>query len=95
MVMGALVVAARVLVAVFGGYAFSAASSAALALALARGAGLARGEAVLLAAMLGFVVYLIVLLWAFTARSLGRVAVVVLGGALAGYGLVRLAIAGG
>jgi uncharacterized iron-regulated membrane protein len=62
----ALRVTVRVVLAVLGGYAFSALLSAALAVALARVFGWDRGEAVMLAAMLAFVVYLVVLLWTFT-----------------------------
>jgi hypothetical protein len=82
---------ARVVLAVFGGYAFTAAGSAVLALALPRTTGMERSEAVLLSAMLAFVVYLVVLLWAFAARRLDRVALILLGGALAGYATLRFA----
>jgi hypothetical protein len=85
-----LLITTRTLLAILGGYAFSAATSAALAVALARLAGMDRSEAVLLAAMLAFVVYLVVLLWAFTAPRLGRVAVVLVGGALACQAVIRL-----
>ena len=67
----ALRVTARVVLAVLGGYAISALVSAALAVALARVFGWDRGEAVMLAAMLAFVIYLVVLLWAF-ARPIER-----------------------
>jgi hypothetical protein len=60
-------ISVRVLAAVFGGYWLSAAIVAWGAKALAI-AGLHRGEAVVLAAMLGFVVYLLVLLWAFAVQ---------------------------
>jgi hypothetical protein len=87
--MRAFWVTLRVLLGVFGGYAVSAASSAALALALAAWAGVERAESTVLCAMLGFVFYLFALLWAFTARRLSRVAVVLLGGSLVAYGVVR------
>src|SRR5687768_14441954 len=61
-----LKVTVRVILAVLGGYAASAAVSAALAVGLARMFSWDRGEAVLLAAMLAFVVYLVLLLWAFS-----------------------------
>lgn len=67
------VVALRVLGAVCGGYAFSAAVVALLAVALPQATGMPRSEAVLLASMLGFVVYLIAVIWAFAERRLGRV----------------------
>ena len=61
----------RVLGAVGGGYALSAALVALLSAALPL-TGLARSEAVVSAAMLGFVIYLLLLLWAFSVRSLAR-----------------------
>jgi hypothetical protein len=67
-----LAVTLRVLGAVLGGYAFSAAFVALLALALPRVTGLPRSEAVLLASMLGFLVYLVALIWAFAERRLWR-----------------------
>jgi hypothetical protein len=48
-----------------------------------------RSEAVLLASMLGFVVYPVVLLWAFAAR-LWRVWAVLAGGAALGFGLAHV-----
>jgi hypothetical protein len=67
--------AARVLLRVLGGvagaYALTAALVALLSVALPL-TGLARSEAVVLAAMLGFVTYLLLLLWAFSVRSLRR-----------------------
>ncbi|MDO8372947.1 MAG: PepSY domain-containing protein, partial [Polaromonas sp.] len=59
----------RLIAALPGGYAFTAALVALLAAALPL-LGLARSEAVVSAAMLGFVLYLLVLLWAFSVRSL-------------------------
>ena len=75
--------AARVLLRVLGGvagaYALTAALVALLSAALPL-TGLARSEAVVLAAMLGFVVYLLLLLWAFSVRSLKQLwAVLVIG----------------
>ena len=71
--------ALRVLGAVGGGYALSALGVAAGAALLAR-AGMPPSEAVALAAMLGFIAYLLVLLWAFSVPSLARLWLV-LGGA--------------
>lgn len=79
----------RVLGAVFGGYALTALSVAWAAVALAR-LGLARSDAVVLAAMLGFVVYLALLLWAFSVRSVARLWGVLAGGAGAMAGLLWL-----
>jgi hypothetical protein len=72
----------RVLGAVGGGYALSAALVALLSAALPL-TGLARSEAVVLATTGGFVIYLLLLLWAFSVRSLARLwAVLAIGTAL-------------
>nr|WP_315219686.1 iron uptake protein [uncultured Duganella sp.] len=63
--------ALRVLGAVGGGYALTALTVAVGAVALSR-AGMVRSEAVALAAMLGFVLYLALLLWGFSVRHVGR-----------------------
>lgn len=84
-----IVFIARVVTAVMGGYAFSASLVALASVALPLVFGLPRSEAVLLSAMLGFVLYLVVLLWAFSAKRLWRVCAVLLGGAAVSYGLVR------
>jgi hypothetical protein len=86
--MRALRVIVRVLLGVGGGYAVSAALSASFALAAYRLAGVERGEATVLASMLGFVFYLFALLWALTSPALARVALVLLGGSLVAYGVV-------
>lgn len=83
------VVLLRVTAALLGGYAFSAALVALLAAALAL-AGMARSEAVALAAMLGCVLYLLVLLWAFSVHSLARLWGTLAGGSVLGYGLLQL-----
>lgn len=67
----AAVTTLRVLGAVGGGYALTALSVAVGAVALSR-AGMVRSEAVALAAMLGFVLYLVLLLWGFSVRKVGR-----------------------
>ena len=85
----AISVTLRVLLGILGGYALSAGSSAALALMLSEWAGFERAESTVLCAMLGFAFYLFALLWAFTTPRLGRVAFVLLGGALMAYGVVR------
>jgi hypothetical protein len=77
------------LLGIFGGYAASAATSAALVLALYRLCGFDRAEATVLCAMLGFGFYLFALLWAFTTPELGRVAVVFGSSCLVGYAVVR------
>ena len=72
-------IAARVVLALGGGYALTAAGVLLLAVALAA-LGMARSEAVVLASMLGFLIYLGVLLWAFAEPRLPRVVAVLLGG---------------
>src|SRR5687768_12197580 len=86
--MRALRVILRILLGIGGGYAVSAGLSAALALAACQLAGFERGEATVLASMLGFGFYLFALLWALTAPALGRVALVLVGGSLVAYAVV-------
>ncbi len=64
-------VLSRLVAAVGLGYALTAAAVP-LAALLLRQAGLARSEATTLAMMLGFVFYLLVLLWGLSVRSLAR-----------------------
>ncbi len=77
----------RVIGAVLGGYVVSAALVALLAVGLSA-TGLPRSEAVVTASLLGFVLYLLVLLWAFSVRSLARLWVGLVGGAVLAQGLV-------
>lgn len=79
----------RIAAAVIGGYAWTA-SWVALLAALLPVAGMARSEAVVLAAMLGYVIYLLVLLWAFSVRRLVRLGAVLLGGTALACALVSL-----
>lgn len=67
----------RFVLAFVGGYAFSAAVSNALAVVLAR-AGLEPAEAAVLAGMLGVLIYLPTLLWAFAARRPRQAALLLL-----------------
>ncbi len=72
--------AARVLAAVGAGYACTAAVVALVARALPLTFGIARSEAVVVAAMTGFILYLMVLLWGFAEPRQGRVWGMLLGG---------------
>jgi len=63
----------RVVAAIGGGYACTAALASAGAQLLVLAGGMARSEAVFLVAMLGFVLYLALLLWSFTEASVWRV----------------------
>lgn len=86
----------RVLAAVGAGYAFAAGAVALLAVALPAVAGMAHSEAVVLAAMLGFIIYLLVLLWAAVEPRLWRVWAGLLGGAALSWVLalgIRLPVA--
>ncbi|WP_395057750.1 hypothetical protein [Polaromonas sp.] len=76
----------RVAGAVAGGYAFTTASVGLMSASLALG-GMPRSDAVVLAAMLGFVIYLLVLLWAFSVRSLVRLWATLTGAGLLAAGL--------
>ena len=87
--MRAIRVFLRVLLGVGGGYAASAACSAALAVVLSRTLGVDRAESTVLCAMLGFAFYRFALLWALTSATLGRAALVFGGGTLLGYGVVH------
>jgi hypothetical protein len=83
-----LTVGLRVLGAVGGGYVFSAACVALLAVALPALVGMQRSEAVLLASMLGFLIYLGALIWAFATRALWRVWAVFGGGTACAFVLM-------
>jgi hypothetical protein len=83
-----LLLTARILAAVIGGYFLSAALVALSAAGLA-GLGMDRSEAVVLMAMLGFLIYLLVLIWAFAERSLPRMLAVTLGGAALAHALAH------
>ena len=69
----------RLVLAVVGGYFLSAAAAALFALGLSQ--IMPRSEAVMLMAMSVFVIYLVVLLWAFAVRRLLWLWVVLGGGA--------------
>lgn len=79
----------RVVGALLGGYAFTAALVALLTIVLAH-VGLPRSEAVVSASMLGFLIYLLVLLWAFSVRSLARLWAVLAAGTALTCGLLPL-----
>lgn len=73
-------IAARGVLAAFGGYALAAAFSACCGLLLAH-AGMARVDAVTSANMLAFIVYACVAMWVFATASLRRACIGVLGAA--------------
>ncbi len=75
----AFTISLRVIGAVGGGYAFSAALVALASTALPLLTRMPRSEAVLLSSLMGFIVYLIALIWAFAERNMVRVWAVFLG----------------
>lgn len=81
---------ARVLLAVIGGYFFTTASVMLAARGIADLGLMSRSDAVVLAAMLGFLLYLGLLLWAFAERRLWRLAIVLGGGSLLLHGAASL-----
>ena len=84
-------VALRLLVLVVGGYAAASALVAGMARTLPL-TGLARSESVALASMLGFIVYLALLVWGFSRQRLTHL---VLGFAVAGgFGLALMLVMG-
>jgi hypothetical protein len=89
----AVAVALRVLAAVPGGFACTTGLVGLLVALLSSVAGMARSEAVLLASMLGFLIYLALLVWAFAERRLWLVWTVFLGGG-AGAACLALVIHG-
>ena len=81
----ALKLISRILAAVVGGYLLSAGLITLAAMGL--GFVMAQSEAVVLVSMLGFLLYLAVLLWSFAERRLWRVWAVTGGGGAATVGL--------
>ena len=86
--MAPILTATRVLAVVGAGYACTAALVALSALLASQVFGMARSEAVALAAMFGIVLYLAILLWGFVGQRLTRVWALLLGTAV-GHGLVH------
>jgi hypothetical protein len=85
------VISLRLLIVIGGGYIASSALVAGLARALPL-LGFARSEAVVLASMLGFVVYLLILILGLARRNLARFALELL--AMTGIGLLLAFYAG-
>ena len=71
-----LSVLVRLVAAIGGGYAVAAGLAALAAVALSTGGLMARSEAVVLASMLAFLVYLALLIWAFADRRLARLCLI-------------------
>lgn len=90
MVRSRLQTSLRVVTAVLGGYAAASGVVALLAVGLPRLTGLARSEAVVLASMMGFLIYLALLIWVFSAQRLSRLAFALVGLAAVSFSLVAL-----
>jgi hypothetical protein len=84
-----LLLTLRLLAAIPGGYAFSAVWVAALGGLLVY-AGLQRSDAVVLAAMLGYLFFLVFLVWCFAQRSVARIWTVTLAGSALCAGVLVL-----
>lgn len=82
---------ARVVLAIVGGYAGTSAVIAALAAVAVVAGGMERSEAATLASMLGFPVYLAVIIWAFADPVLLRVGLGLGAASAMGVALVMLA----
>lgn len=80
----------RIVGGVLGGYGLSALLVALLAALLVQ-AGLSRSEAVVSAAMAGFLIYLVLLVWAFSVVRLRTLWAGLVAGAGAAYGLLLFA----
>lgn len=79
----------RILAAVPFGY-FLIAQLVSLIAAMITLVGMARSEAVVLASMLGFLIYLVWLIWAFAVRRLAWLYVATVGGLVLCMGLLRV-----
>ncbi len=82
------VIAARILAALAGNWVFTNGLASLLAVLLAR-AGMLRSEATVLAQMLAFPLFLVVLIIGFHTRRLARFAGIVIVGGAVTYGLAR------
>jgi hypothetical protein len=73
----ALAVSIKILIAILGGYAFTSGYVAFLSIMLAE-LGIEAGEALMLSAMTGFLVYLCVTLWMFTTQKIWRTSIIII-----------------
>ncbi len=93
-----LSVLVRLVAAIGGGYAVAAGLAALAAVALSTGGLMARSEAVVLASMLAFLVYLALLIWAFADRRLARLCLMLTAAGIVSWGgawgLLRLTAGG-
>jgi hypothetical protein len=91
----AIPIIVRLVAAVGGGYAVSAGLAALASVALPSAGSMPRSEAVVLASMLAFLVYLVLLIWAFAEPRLIRLCLILAAAGIVSwggaFGLVRLA----
>jgi hypothetical protein len=73
----ALAVSIKILIAILGGYAFTSGYVAFLSIMLLE-LGMEAGEALMLSAMTGFIVYLCVTLWIFTTQKVWRTSIIII-----------------
>lgn len=69
-------ISVQILTAIVGGYAFTSGYVAVLSIVLAR-LGMARGEAVVLSGMTGFIIYLFIIVCVFTSPKLWQSSAIV------------------
>ena len=79
-------IAVRLLAAIGGGYAVAAGLAALGAVGLSAASLFPRSEAVVLASLLAFLIYLALLIWAFAERRLGRLCLMLAAAALVSWG---------
>lgn len=88
----------RLVAAIGGGYAVAAGLAAVAAVGLPQVTTLPRSEAAVLAAMVAFLVYLALLIWAFAEPRLARLCLILAAAGIASWagawGLARLAAGG-
>ena len=88
----------RLILAIGGGYAVAAGLSALAAVGLPAATAMPRSEAVVLASMLAFLIYLVLLLWAFAEPRLARLCFILTAVGVASWGgawsILRLTGAG-
>ena len=87
--------AAHITVAIVGGYILADWIVAWLSLLMSLILGIDKGEAVTLSSMLGFVIYLAILIWAFAEPNLGRMAGIMITAILLSYGFARVLMLAG
>lgn len=78
-----LCITARVLAAVIGAYAVTAGAAALIAVLLVLATGATRSDALIVASMIGYLLFALLMLWCFAERRLARVWLMLAGAAIA------------